>query len=45
MSDTTRTCFWSQRSTNVPAIGEKNRFGIVPARNVSATAIGDAVIS
>ena len=30
---TTMTCFWSQRSTNVPAIGPRMRFGIVAATN------------
>ena len=43
MSDTTSTCFWSQRSTKVPATGEKIRFGIVPTKNVSATANGESV--
>ena len=45
MSDTTSTCFWSQRSTKAPAIGEKSRFGIVPTKNVSATASGESVTS
>ncbi len=45
MSETTSTCFWSQRSTYAPAIGENRRFGIVETRNVIATARGESVIS
>ena len=45
MSDTTRTCFWSQRSTRAPATGENSRFGRLPATNTSATWSGDFVVS
>ena len=37
------TSFWSQRSTYVPAIGERKRFGRVAATNTKATATGEWV--
>ncbi len=40
---TTMTSFWSQRSTNVPAIGPRRRFGSVAATKTNPTAIGELV--
>src|SRR5262245_65943911 len=40
---TTITSFWSQRSTYVPAIGERNRLGSVAKTNTNATATGEPV--
>ena len=37
------TRLWSQRSTNVPAIGPSSRFGSVAARNTRPVAAGDPV--
>ena len=43
MSLTTRTSFWSQRSTNVPAIGQRNRFGRAATKNDERRASGEPV--
>jgi hypothetical protein len=40
---TTMTSFWSQRSTKVPAMGDRSRFGNVAKTNTNATAIGEWV--
>jgi len=37
------TSFWSQRSTNVPAIGPRSRFGMAAAMNTRPTASGELV--
>ena len=43
MSLTTMTSLWSQRSTNVPAIGLSSRFGSVAAKNTSPVASAEPV--
>ena len=43
MSLTTMTSLWSQRSTNVPAMGLSNRFGRVAAKKTRPVASAEPV--
>ena len=45
MSLTTIVSLWSQRSTNVPAIGLRSRFGSVATKKASPLASAEPVVT